>query len=50
MPGLPRRRSPTQTFTSLPATVRIGFAVSSHVDGTLATGHFDNFTLVRQIM
>ena len=40
----------TQTFTSLPATVRIGFAVSSHVDGTLATGHFDNFTLVRQIM
>jgi hypothetical protein len=37
----------TQTFTSLPATVRIGFAVSSHVDGTLATGYFDNLTLVR---
>jgi len=37
----------TQTFTSLPATVRIGFAVSSHVDGTLATGSFDNLTLVR---
>lgn len=36
----------TQTFTSLPATVRIGFAVSSHVDGTLATGGFDNLSLV----
>lgn len=37
----------SQTFTGLPATVRIGFAVSSHVDGTLATGHFDNLRLVR---
>jgi hypothetical protein len=35
----------TQTFTSLPTTVRIGFAVSSHVDGTLATGYFDNLEL-----
>jgi regulation of enolase protein 1 (concanavalin A-like superfamily) len=40
----------TQMFTSLPATVRIGFAVSSHVDGTLATGYFDNFRLVQQSM
>ena len=38
----------TQTFTSLPATVRIGFAVSSHVDGTLATGYFDNFKLLQE--
>ena len=38
----------TQTFTSLPATVRIGFAVSSHVDGHLATGGFDNLRLVQQ--
>ena len=36
----------SQTFTSLPATVRIGFAVSSHVDGTLAQGEFDNFALI----
>ncbi len=40
----------TQTFTSLPATVRIGFAVSSHVDGTLATGYFDNFKLLQESM
>jgi regulation of enolase protein 1 (concanavalin A-like superfamily) len=40
----------TQTFTSLSATVRIGFAVSSHVDGTLATGYFDNLTLVHRSM
>lgn len=38
----------TQTFTSLPATLRIGFAVSSHVDGSLATGHFDNLILLQQ--
>ena len=37
----------TQMFASLPPTVRIGFAVSSHVDGALATGYFDNLTLVR---
>jgi hypothetical protein len=37
----------TQTFTSLPGTVRIGFAVSSHVDGSLATAYFDNLTLVQ---
>ena len=37
----------TQTFASLPGTVRIGFAVSSHVDGSLATGYFDNLTLVQ---
>ncbi len=35
----------SQTFTSLSTTVRIGFAVSSHVDGTLATAYFDNFEL-----
>ena len=35
----------TETFTALPGTVRIGFAVSSHVDGSLATGYFDNFVL-----
>ena len=38
----------TQTFTSLPATLRIGFAVSSHVDGSLATGYFDNLILLQQ--
>ena len=37
----------TQTFTALPATVRIGFAVSSHVDGTLASAAFDNFVLTQ---
>jgi regulation of enolase protein 1 (concanavalin A-like superfamily) len=36
----------SERFPSLPATVRIGFAVSSHVDGVLATGHFDNMHLV----
>ncbi len=36
----------TQMFASLPETVRIGFAVSSHVDGTLATAFFDNLRLV----
>jgi regulation of enolase protein 1 (concanavalin A-like superfamily) len=35
----------TPTFTSLPGTVQIGFAVSSHVDGSLATAYFDNFEL-----
>jgi hypothetical protein len=35
----------TQTFPGLPATVRIGFAVSSHVDGELATAMFDNVRL-----
>jgi hypothetical protein len=35
----------SQTFSSLAATVRIGFAVSSHVDGTLATATFDNVTI-----
>jgi hypothetical protein len=37
----------TQTFTALPATVRIGFAVSSHVDGTIASATFDNFVLTQ---
>jgi hypothetical protein len=36
----------TQTFTALPPLLRVGFAVSSHVDGTLATAHFDNYRLV----
>ena len=31
-----------QTFSSLPLTVRVGFATSSHVDGTLATATFAN--------
>jgi hypothetical protein len=35
-----------QMFASLPETVRIGFAVSSHVDGTLATAFFDNLRLM----
>ena len=37
----------TQTFPSLPASVRIGFAVSSHIDGITASGYFDNLTLVQ---
>lgn len=37
----------TQTFTGLPATVRLGFAVSSHVDGTIASATFDNFVLTQ---
>jgi regulation of enolase protein 1 (concanavalin A-like superfamily) len=37
----------TQTFTSLPATVRVGFAVVSHLDGTLATATFDNVSLTQ---
>jgi regulation of enolase protein 1 (concanavalin A-like superfamily) len=35
----------TETFTDLAATVFVGLAVSSHVDGRLATARFDNFTL-----
>lgn len=31
----------TQTYTALAATVDVGFSVSSHVDGTLATAVFD---------
>jgi regulation of enolase protein 1 (concanavalin A-like superfamily) len=37
----------TQTFTALPATVRVGFAISSHVDGTLASATFDNLSLTQ---
>jgi FG-GAP-like repeat len=33
------------TLTGLTDSVIIGFAVSSHADGTLATATFDNFTL-----
>ena len=36
----------TQTFPSLPNTVRVGFAVTSHVDGALATAAFDNVRLL----
>jgi hypothetical protein len=32
-----------QTFASLPASLLVGLAVSSHVDGQLATATFDNF-------
>jgi hypothetical protein len=35
----------SQTFSSLPATMRVGFATSSHVDGTRATATFDNVTI-----
>jgi hypothetical protein len=35
----------TQTLNGLPATVQVGLAVSSHVDGTLATAAFDGVTL-----
>ena len=31
-----------ETLTGLPATIYVGLAVSSHVDGTLATAVFDN--------
>lgn len=34
------------TLTGLPTTVYIGLAVTSHKDGTLATGVFDNVSLV----
>jgi hypothetical protein len=34
-----------QTFNALPSSVYIGLAVSSHVDGALATATFDHFTL-----
>ena len=37
-----------QTFASLPAAVRIGFAVSSHVDGQLATAVFDDVNIVQR--
>jgi hypothetical protein len=37
----------SQTFTSLPATVRVGFATGSHVDGTRATARFDNVSLTQ---
>lgn len=36
----------TTTLTALPATVYIGLAVTSHLDGLLATGVFDNVSLV----
>ncbi|MEO7385403.1 MAG: fibronectin type III domain-containing protein, partial [Gammaproteobacteria bacterium] len=34
------------TLTGLPASVYVGLAVTSHNDGTLATGVFDNVSLV----
>lgn len=34
------------SFTALPATVYVGLAVTSHKDGTLATGVFDNVSIV----
>jgi hypothetical protein len=34
-----------ETFTSLPASVLVGLAVTSHSDGTLATAAFDNVTV-----
>ena len=38
----------TETLASLPSTVRIGFAVTSHVDGQLATAVFDDVNIVRR--
>ena len=35
----------TQAFTSLPATLQIGLAVTSHANGTLATGVFNSVTI-----
>jgi hypothetical protein len=35
----------SQTFTTLAATLRVGLAVGSHIDGTLATATFDNLSL-----
>jgi regulation of enolase protein 1 (concanavalin A-like superfamily) len=32
----------SQTYTALPDTLQVGLAVSSHVDGTLATATFDH--------
>jgi regulation of enolase protein 1 (concanavalin A-like superfamily) len=37
----------TQTFAGLPATLRVGLAVTSHADGTLATAVFDNVALIQ---
>jgi regulation of enolase protein 1 (concanavalin A-like superfamily) len=36
----------SETFTDLSPTVYVGLAVTSHVDGRLATARFDNFGLV----
>jgi hypothetical protein len=36
---------PWVTLTSLPASVLVGLAVTSHSDGTLATAAFDNVTV-----
>jgi hypothetical protein len=36
-----------QTFAGLAPTLLVGFGVSSHVDGTLATAKFDHVSLVR---
>jgi uncharacterized delta-60 repeat protein len=38
----------SQAFASLPADVRLGLAVSSHVDGQLATAVLDNLTIVQR--
>ena len=35
----------TQTFTALPASLLVGFAVTSHADGRLATATFSGFSL-----
>jgi regulation of enolase protein 1 (concanavalin A-like superfamily) len=35
----------SQTFTSLPVDAQVGFAVSSHRDGTVATATFDNVSI-----
>ena len=35
----------TQSFASLPSILQIGLAVTSHVDGTLATGVFNSVTI-----
>jgi hypothetical protein len=38
-----------QTFTALPFALEVGFAMSSHVDGRLATAVFDNVEILRTV-
>ena len=40
----------TQTIAGLAPAVQVGLAVSSHVDGTLATATFDNFSIASSAM
>ena len=38
-----------ETLSGLPATVYVGLAVSSHVDGSLATAKFDNLAVASHV-